>query len=83
MKAQKQFNELKKQLESITAVAEDGDVKVYLKGSIAMYTIDKIEINGEEVKNLNKAVKKANKDLNKILRKKFKNGEVDMAGMGM
>lgn len=83
MEAQKKYSELKKQLESIEAEAYEGNIKVKLKGDIAMYKIDSIEIDGVEVKELSKAVKKASKDLNKKLRKRFKSGELDMGDMGI
>lgn len=83
MEAQKKFGELKKQLETIEAEAIEGNVKVKLKGDIAMYRIESIEVNGVEIKDLHKAVKKANKDLSKKLRKKFKSGDIDMGDMGL
>lgn len=83
LEAQKKFNELKKQLETVTAEAQEGEAKVGLKGAIAMYELDTIEINGVDVTSqVKKAIKKANKDMNKKLRKKFKSGEIDMSAMG-
>lgn len=83
IEAQKKFSELKKQLSSINAEAQEGGVKVKLSGDVSMYQIESIEIDGVEIKDFKKAVKKANKDLNKKLRKKFKSGDIDMSAMGM
>lgn len=83
MEAQKKYAELKKQLESIEAEAYEGNIKVKLKGDIAMFKIDSIEVDGVELKDLSKAVKKANKDLTKKLRKRVKSGEIDMGDVGI
>ncbi|PIR43698.1 hypothetical protein COV24_01420 [candidate division WWE3 bacterium CG10_big_fil_rev_8_21_14_0_10_32_10] len=82
LKAQKKLNDLKKKLETVTVDVEEGNVKLKLKGSIAMYEVASIEVNGEEVKMFSKALKKANKQMMKEIQKKAKTGELgDMGGM--
>lgn len=83
MKQMQQVNKLQKQLAEIKAEGVHGDIKVVLKGAIAMSQIESIEIGGEELTDLNKAIKKANKEMNKKMRKLAKSGELNMAGMGM
>lgn len=75
MEAQKKYRELNKKLEEISAQAMEGDVKIRLKGGMSMYKIDYLEVNGEQI-DFSKALKKASKDIEKSLRKKFKQGEL-------
>jgi hypothetical protein len=56
---------------------------VEIKGTIAMYEIESLKIDGVEIHDLKKALKRANKDMNKLLRKKAKSGELGDLNMGM
>lgn len=73
--AQKKYRELNKRLEEISVESIEGDVKIRLKGGMSFYRIDHLEINGEKI-DFSKALKKASKEIEKSLRKKFKQGEL-------
>ncbi|MBP7859640.1 hypothetical protein KA001_01610 [Patescibacteria group bacterium] len=75
IEAQKKYRELNKKLEDISVEAIEGDVKIRLKGGMSFYKIDYLEIEGKKV-DFSKALKKASKDIEKHLRKKFKQGEL-------
>lgn len=83
LKAQKKVNDLKKKLDAIKVEIEEGNVKVVLKGSIAMYEVDYIEIDGEKVELFSRAMKRANKEMAKELQKRVKNGQISMSELGM
>lgn len=79
-KLRKAQSEIKKQLEQIFATYEKGDLRIVVRGD---RRIEKIEIEGEERKDLKEALNSAYKDLDKKVEKQMRGQLSDLGFPGL